>query len=114
MLGIGFACGAFAAVVTLISTGAFTSRVVNAVAHGTYTGLTPWGLALVVGGGAFIVTLLLLAMLMLAVDPAQVVKTVDRPVLYAEEPDAAGSETTGAADGAADRPTEPGDDSTAR
>ena len=44
-----------------------------------------------VGGGAFIVTLLFLAMLILVVDPADVAKTVDRPVLFdpesSDEPD---------------------------
>jgi len=85
LLGIALACGVFAAIVTLISTGAFTLRVNTAIANGTYQGLTPVALGLVVGGGAFIVTLLILSMLMLAVDPSDVTKTVDRPVLYDEE-----------------------------
>lgn len=92
LLGIALACGIFAAIVTLVSTGAFTARVNDAIANGTYEGLTPIALGLVVGGGAFIVTLLILAMLMLVVDPADVTKTVDRPVLYdheaPDEPDA--------------------------
>lgn len=82
LLGIALACGVFAMVVTLVSTGAFTSRVNTAIANGTYDGLTPVALGLVVGGGAFIATLLILAMLILAVDPADVTKTIDRPVLY--------------------------------
>ncbi|WP_309066047.1 hypothetical protein [Microbacterium sp.] len=81
LVGIALVCGVFATVVTLVSTGAFTARVNMAIAKGTYEGLTPLGLGLVVGGGAFIVTLLVLAMLMLAIDPADVTKTVDRPVL---------------------------------
>lgn len=85
LLGIALACGVFAAVVTLVSTGAFTSRVNAAIANGTYEGLTPIALGLVVGGGAFIVTLLVLAMLILVVDPADVTKTVDRPLLYDPE-----------------------------
>ncbi|ALX65921.1 hypothetical protein [Microbacterium sp. XT11] len=85
LLGIALGCGVFAAVVTLVSTGAFTLRVNQAIANGTYEGLTPLALGLVVGGGAFIVTLLILAMLMLAVDPSDVTKTVDRPVLYDDE-----------------------------
>lgn len=88
LLGIALACGVFAMVVTLVSTGAFTTRVNTAIANGTYEGLTPIALGLVVGGGAFIATLLILAMLILAVDPADVTKTVDRPVLYDPEPDA--------------------------
>ncbi len=82
LLGIALGCGVFAMVVTLVSTGAFTARVNTAIANGTYEGLTPVALGLVVGGGAFIVTLLILAMLILAIDPADVTKTVDRPVLY--------------------------------
>lgn len=96
LLGIALACGIFAAIVTFVSTGAFTARVNDAIANGTYEGLTPIALGLVVGGGAFIVTLLLLAMLMLVVDPADVTKTVDRPVLYdPETPDEPDSGATG-------------------
>ncbi|WP_337001204.1 MULTISPECIES: hypothetical protein [unclassified Microbacterium] len=87
LLGIALGCGVFAMVVTLVSTGAFTARVNTAIANGTYDGLTPIALGLVVGGGAFIVTLLILAMLILAVDPADVTKTIDRPVLYDPEPE---------------------------
>ncbi|MFT4258328.1 hypothetical protein [Microbacterium sp.] len=86
LLGIALACGVFASVVTFVSTGAFTTRVNLAIANGSYEGLTPIALGLVVGGGAFIVTLLLLSMLILAVDPTTITKTVDRPVLYAPEP----------------------------
>ena len=82
LVGLALAAGVFATVVTLVSTGAFTARVNTAIAHGTYEGLTPIALGLVIGGGAFIVTLLGLSMLMLAVDPADVTKTIDRPVLY--------------------------------
>jgi amino acid transporter len=88
LLLIALGCGVFAMVVTLVSTGAFTARVNASIANGTYDGLTPVALGLVVGGGAFIATLLILAMLMLAIDPADVTKTVDRPVLYDPEPEA--------------------------
>ncbi|MDR6868840.1 putative membrane protein YgcG [Microbacterium resistens] len=102
LLGIALACGLFAAVVTLFSTGAFTARVIDAVAKGTYQGLTPWALSLVVGGSAFILTLLILAMLMLAVDPAQVTKPMDRPVLYdSDKPGAGAGAGSGAVSGAA-------------
>lgn len=87
LVGLALAAGLFALIVTLVSTGAFTARVNTSIANGTYEGLTPVALGLVIGGGAFIVTLLGLAMLMLAIDPADVTKTVDRPVLY-DEPDA--------------------------
>lgn len=89
LVGIALAAGIFATVVTLVSTGAFTTRVNLSIAKGTYEGLTPLGLGLVIGGASFIVTLLGLAMLMLAVDPADVTKTIDRPVLLdRDEPDA--------------------------
>lgn len=88
LLGIALVCGIFAAVVTLVSTGAFTSRVNASIANGSYQGLTPIALGLVIGGGAFIVTLLIMSMLILAVDPREYQdKTLDRPVLYDEEPD---------------------------
>lgn len=93
LLAIALGCGLFAMAVTLVSTGAFTLRVNTAIANGSYEGLTPFALGLVVGGGAFIVTLLILAMLMLAVDPADVTKTVDRPVLYDDEPETDDGET---------------------
>ena len=79
---IALACGVFAAGVTFVSTGAFTARVNDAIAAGTYVGLTPLALGLVIGGGAFIVTLLAFSMLILAVDPAEYTKSMDRPVLY--------------------------------
>lgn len=86
LLLIALGTGVFAGVVTLFSTGAFTSRVNSMISSGNYEGLTPIALSLVVGGGAFIVTVLLLAMMILVVDPADVTKTVERPVLYPEEP----------------------------
>lgn len=90
LLGIAGAAGVFAAIVTLVSTGAFTVRVNDALAEGTYAGMPPVLLGLVIGGIAFIVTLLVLSMLMLAVDPAQVTREVDRPVLY--DPEGEGSD----------------------
>lgn len=86
LVGIALAAGVFATVVTLVSTGAFTERVNLSIAKGTYEGLTPLGLGLVIGGASFIVTLLGLAMLMLAVDPADVTRTIDRPVLIDHDP----------------------------
>lgn len=86
LLGIALVCGVFAAGVTFFSTGAFTTRVNDAIARGTYEGLTPVALGLVVGGGAFIVTLLILSMLILAVDPREFDgETIDRPVLFDDD-----------------------------
>lgn len=105
LLGIALAAGIFAAVVTLVSTGAFTARVNEAIARGTYQGLTPIGLGLVIGGGAFIATLLIMSMLILAVDPREYEdKTLDRPVLYDEEGGSAGSSAD--ADASASAPAE--------
>lgn len=95
LLLIALGAGVFAAVVTLVSTGAFTERVNSAIATGTYEGLTPVMLGLVIGGISFIATLLVLAMLILAVDPAEVVKPMDRPVLYDPEPDEEQGEASG-------------------
>lgn len=100
LLGIALVCGIFAAVVTLVSTGAFTSRVNASIDNGTYQGLTPVTLGLVIGGGAFIVTLLIMSMLILAVDPRDYQdETLDRPVLYDEEPGADGSNAKPNSDG---------------
>ncbi len=112
LVGIALVCGVFAAIVTLVSTGAFTSRVNLAIEKGTYEGLTPIGLGLVIGGISFIVTLLGLAMLMLAIDPADVTKHVDRPVLFEDDDDDAAGQapasgvdsSSGAAAAPEDRP----------
>lgn len=98
LLGLALAAGVFAAIVTLVATGAFTDRVNRAIAQGNYEGLAPISLGLVVGGIAFIVTALGLALLMLAVDPADITKRVDHPVLYGEELD--GGVPPAATDGA--------------
>ncbi|MDQ2697778.1 MAG: amino acid transporter, partial [Actinomycetota bacterium] len=46
--------------------------------------------ALVIAGVSFIAVLLIVSLLLLAVDPAQVTKQIDKPVLYdeSEEPQA--------------------------
>ncbi|HCS61264.1 MAG TPA: hypothetical protein DIW46_07695 [Microbacterium sp.] len=94
LLGIALVCGIFAAAVTLVSTGAFTDRVNLLISNGSYEGLTPIMLGLVIGGGAFIVTLLVMSMLILAVDPRDYQdKTLERPVLYDEEPGDAPSDS---------------------
>lgn len=110
LLGIALISGVFAAVVTLVSTGAFTSRVNSAIANGNYDGLTPVALGLVIGGGAFIVTLLIMSMLILAVDPRDYQQeTLDRPVLYDEQPGDAppGDAEPGDADGDETEGTDP-------
>jgi hypothetical protein len=89
LLGLAFLAAAFAFVVTLISMGFFQQRYASESSHALVV-------AAVVGGITFIVTLLVIALLILAVDPSQITKQVDRPVLYPSEEDeaAAASGTT--------------------
>lgn len=74
LLGLAFAAAVFAGIVTLVSMGAFqqlpAAQVQNAIL-----------VAAIVAGITFVVTLVVLALLLLAVNPADVHRTVDRPVL---------------------------------
>lgn len=88
LLGMAFAAAAFGGIVTLVAMGFFEGR-------GGAQGPRAITAALVVAGISFIVTLVGIALLMLAVDPAQVTKPLDRPVLLPDQPD----ETPGAASG---------------
>lgn len=80
LLGLAFGSALFAGIVTLISMGFFQQR---------FEGQSERALvvAAVVAGVTFIVVLVVVALLLLAVDPAQVTKTVDRPVLVDDEPE---------------------------
>jgi hypothetical protein len=78
LLGLAFLAAAFAFVVTLISMGFFQQRFRAQSAHALQV-------AGIVGGITFIATLLIIALLILAVDPAQVAKPIDRPVLLPPE-----------------------------
>lgn len=78
LLLVAFGCAAFAAIVTAVSMGAFTSA--SDAVHAALQ------MAAVVGGITFIVTLVGLALLLLAVDPREVTRTVDRGVLLVDEP----------------------------
>ena len=71
LLGVAFVCALFAAVVTFVSTGGFQASV----------GILALPLTAIIGGVTFIVVLLGLSLLLLAVDPAQVQRPVDRAVL---------------------------------
>ncbi len=97
LVGLAFIAGLFSGVVTLVSMGAFQSIPPEDVQRAIVV-------AAIVAGVAFIATLVIIALLMLAVDPAKVSAPVDRPVLYPEEsgqaPDADGP-------GAGDGPDEP-------
>ena len=81
LLGLAFGAAVFAGVVTLVSMGFFQQR----GAEQQPRALT---LALIVAGVTFIVTAVLVALLLLVVDPAQVQKGIDGPVLLPKNPPA--------------------------
>ncbi len=60
---------------------------ITAMSSGMFQGENVWTLTLVMTGSTFIVVLLLLSMLLLAVDPADVTKQIDRAVLLDDEGD---------------------------
>lgn len=92
LLGLAFAAAVFAGVVTLFSMGFFQSRFDGQSMHALVV-------AGIVAGITFIVTLVTIALLILAVDPAQVQKQIDRPVLLPPENEGpAGTDGTGADD----------------
>ncbi|MBN9216046.1 MAG: amino acid transporter [Microbacterium sp. SCN 70-200] len=83
LLGFAFAAAIFGGVIALVSMGFFQDLSNDQRAH---VGVV----ALVVAGISFIATLVIIALLMLAVDPAQIAKPVDQGVLLPgdEEPEA--------------------------
>lgn len=87
LLGLAFAAALFAGIVTLVSMGFFQ-------AGGPEKTQSALVMALIVAGVSFIAVLLVVSLLLLAVDPAQVTKQVDKPVLVdkGDEPDAAASD----------------------
>lgn len=80
LLGLAFAAALFAGIVTLVSMGFFQQRSAEE-AQGAVV------LALIVAGVSFIAVLLIVSLLLLAIDPAQVAKPVDKPVLLPDEDD---------------------------
>lgn len=84
LLGLAFGAALFAAVVTLISMGFFQQREPGQSEHALVV-------ALIVLGITFIVVLVVVALLLLVIDPVQVHKTIDRPVLLPDEDDTTGS-----------------------
>lgn len=89
LLGFAFAAAAFGGIIALVSMGFFQDLSGDERLHVIVV-------SLVVAGISFIATLVIIALLMLAVDPAQVTKQVDRAVLLPDE-DADGG--AGRADG---------------
>jgi hypothetical protein len=80
LLGLAFGAAVFAGVVTLVSMGFFQTT--TPAQH--QAAIT---LALIIAGVSFIAVLVIVALLLLAVDPAQITKTVDRGVLIDEKSD---------------------------
>lgn len=78
LLGLAFIAAVFAGVITLVTMGFFQTLTGDQRAHVIVV-------ALIVTGIAFIVTLVVTALLILAVDPAEMSKPVDRPVLVRDE-----------------------------
>ena len=78
LLGFAFAAALFAGIITLVSMGFFQELTGDQRSHVVVV-------SLVVAGIAFIATLVIIALLMLAVDPAQVTKNVEPGVLLPED-----------------------------
>lgn len=110
LLGLAFIAALFGGIITLISMGVFQqSRPVPAGEIDPQ--LKAWIVAGVVAGIVFIVTLVTIALLLLAVDPADLTKRVDKPVLVDGEDAAAGDGAAagGRAAGGAASSTDVGD-----
>lgn len=102
LLGLAFIAAVFAGIVTLVSMGFFQTR--GDPGHALMVGA-------VVAGITFIATLVIIALLVLVIDPADVTKPVDRPLLVPYEDDEDAAPDRGAETGSAsDLPDTPGDD----
>lgn len=84
LLGLAFGAAVFAGIVALVAMGFFEGMGGDQVPRAVTA-------ALVTAGITFIVTLVGIALLMLAVDPAKVEKQIDRPVLVRDDPDEPGA-----------------------
>ncbi len=78
LLGFAFAAALFGGIIALVSMGFFQDLDEPQRAHVLVV-------SLVVAGISFIATLVIIALLMLAVDPAQVTKEIDSPVLHPKD-----------------------------
>lgn len=79
LLGLAFGAALFTGVVTLVSMGFFQQKPGDELQRALVV-------AAIAAGIAFIAVLLIVSLLLLAVDPAQVNKTIDRPVLFDDDP----------------------------
>ncbi|QKJ20932.1 amino acid transporter [Microbacterium hominis] len=82
LLGLAFGAAIFAGIVTLVSMGFFQQRTAEEAQAAIV-------LALVIAGVSFIAVLLIMALLLLAVDPADITKQIDKPVLLDDDTDPA-------------------------
>ncbi len=82
LLGLAFAAAAVGGLVTLFSMGALQEGPADQLQRAVVV-------ALLGAGISFIVTLVGLALLILVVDPAQVSKPIDRPVMRTDDDDTA-------------------------
>ena len=80
LLGLAFGAALFTGIVTLVSMGFFQQHTAAQTGKAAVV-------AAVAAGIAFIAVLLIVSLLLLAVDPAQVRKQIDRPVLLDDEED---------------------------
>jgi len=94
LLGMAFGAALFAGIVTLVSMGFFQQRTAGEASRAVVV-------ALVIAGVSFIAVLLIVSLLLLAVDPAQVTKQIDKPVLLPDEPE---KPAAGDKPGAGDKP----------
>lgn len=74
LLGLAFAAALFAGAVTLVSMGFFQQQ----PAENLQNALVVAGIT---AGATFVITLVVLALLLLAINPSDVHRTIDRPVL---------------------------------
>ncbi len=88
LLGLAFTAAMFAGIVTVVSMGAFQAKPAEDVQNAIIV-------ALIVAGITFIATLVIIALLMLVVDPAQITKQIDRAVLLPDEEPGADAPGTG-------------------
>lgn len=94
LLGFALLAAVFAGVVTLVSMGVLQDQRPGSDVD---QHLRAWGVAGIVAGVTFIATLVIMALSLLVVDPAQVGKQVDRGLLLdpedSSEPGATGGDT---------------------
>jgi len=101
LLGLAFIAALFAGFVTLMSMGFFQTRPADQIQRALIV-------AAVAAGATFIVVLVSVALMLLAVDPAKVTTTVDRPLLLPKSAHDAAS-TAPAAGAGPSAPEKPAD-----